>query len=132
MFVSIFWMSIKYISMKKMTFAISKYRFLGTFHFHAKQVESIIQNSQKNINAEKIYSYRWNNECTWMSLQFSSILPGTVTSRHAGKRRKNETEIEDKKISGFCSLKLYLHWKEDIVYIVNIVVVITYTWAIWY
>lgn len=67
-----------------------------------------------------------------MSLQFPSILPGTVIIRHAGKRSKNETEIEDKAISSFCSLKLYLNWKEDIAYVVNRVAVFIYNCVIWY
>lgn len=39
--------------MKKMTFVISSHSFLGTFHFHAKWVELIIQNSQKNPSMQK-------------------------------------------------------------------------------
>lgn len=48
-----------------------------------------------------------------MHMNVSAVSQYHSRYRQSGKRKKNETEI--KKISGFCSLKLYLRWKEDTV-----------------
>lgn len=54
--------------------------------------------------------------------QYPSRYSDKQTSRQEEKTLKSKT----KKSQAFCSLRLYLHWKEDIVYLVNIVAVIIY------